>query len=990
MMHRRNLAVPASMVVCLAMLALAACGRQSPEKKAQHEGLLRMHEGNYKEAVEMFERAIELNPNYIEAYVELSRAYGNLRQYDKALEVLDRAIAIDPRERSVYVRKANTQYDMGDGRAMVETADKINEVFGPTPGGHCLRARGLVLQSKWDEALAAYQAAIDLDNKYVEAYKGKSAILLTEMKLDEAAATLEQLLAAAPDELEGQVELALVRAQQGRIDEAKAKLEELNKKNANNPHILSALALVALEQKDYPAAKKLAEETLRLAGRNPIANKVFGACLLEEGLAKQAVPFLEAAAQALPGDRRAKELLVRATRASAPVKEAREKEEQLKAAPDNAELALSVARDYLEMGWSQEALEPSEQALAAMPDNREALLIRALALATSQRAAEARDLLAQYDLGENEYMLRSLAAHLNGDSTKAIELGRKAVKAEQETPWAHFTIAAALLLQGKLREAVQEYDNAYMADNAVAIAQINKAQLYQSLGLINPAISTLTNVLMRNPDDSKVLLRLAALLDARDNPADAERLILKVLEDEPDNDSAMLLLAAHYENRRDYLRAIQQYMNLLKRHPDDIGVKTRLANLRFLNKEFSTGISLMQEVAKANPTALAPKISIGLAYAAQGRWDDAAAVYNEVLNASPTHGLALAHLSIVRQMQGKHDEALGLLNQVRAIAGEAADDLEPQRMTLHIARKEYDQAADIVEQSNHPNDYKRLCQLVIDACREDGADPSRLSLARAIVGAGWRAVAIDQYAQVAAEQPRNALAHAAIGELRILNGENELAVSSLQMALNQFEDSAYLHRKMGEALMMLKQHPRALEHLQHSVELDPANAPAWLSLAQLYEAERKPVEAQSAYRRAIQLNPNDATSYNNLAYILAGEKTSREQALGYANRALELRPHDGNIHDTVGYIYMLMGDDATDSAKKQEYYENAFRAIENALTLMPDQPTLTFHYAQILERRERLDDAVKMYRRALGIDPNFPESTEATRALERLKQRGFN
>jgi tetratricopeptide (TPR) repeat protein len=55
------------------------------------------------------------------------------------------------------------------------------------------------------------------------------------------------------------------------------------------------------------------------------------------------------------------------------------------------------------------------------------------------------------------------------------------------------------------------------------------------------------------------------------------------------------------------------------------------------------------------------------------------------------------------------------------------------------------------------------------------------------------------------------------------------------------------------------------------------------------------------------VNPEDARSYNNLAWLLAEEKGSQEEALSVAQRAQQLRPKDGRITDTVGWVYYKQG-----------------------------------------------------------------------------------
>ena len=54
------------------------------------------NEGRYDEAIEKYNKAIELNPNYAIAYAGRGQAYFKLGQYDLAIPDLAKAIELDP------------------------------------------------------------------------------------------------------------------------------------------------------------------------------------------------------------------------------------------------------------------------------------------------------------------------------------------------------------------------------------------------------------------------------------------------------------------------------------------------------------------------------------------------------------------------------------------------------------------------------------------------------------------------------------------------------------------------------------------------------------------------------------------------------------------------------------------------------------------------------------------------------------------------------
>lgn len=72
----------------------------NPEAKSLYEdGTKRLEMGQVSEAVERFQRALEIDPEYGEAYSALGRAFFKLRQWENAHVMLRRAIALKAKER---------------------------------------------------------------------------------------------------------------------------------------------------------------------------------------------------------------------------------------------------------------------------------------------------------------------------------------------------------------------------------------------------------------------------------------------------------------------------------------------------------------------------------------------------------------------------------------------------------------------------------------------------------------------------------------------------------------------------------------------------------------------------------------------------------------------------------------------------------------------------------------------------------------------------
>lgn len=80
--------------------------------------------GNYKQAIEAYSRAIELDPNDAKAYSCRGIAYNNLGDHRQAIRDYDRAIELDPKYAWAYVGRGNAYFHRGDDEQAIRDYDR--------------------------------------------------------------------------------------------------------------------------------------------------------------------------------------------------------------------------------------------------------------------------------------------------------------------------------------------------------------------------------------------------------------------------------------------------------------------------------------------------------------------------------------------------------------------------------------------------------------------------------------------------------------------------------------------------------------------------------------------------------------------------------------------------------------------------------------------------------------------------------------------------
>jgi len=181
-------------LAALAALVALACnwpmrGSVDPRTITHYSlGAAMMEEGRFEEARVELERAIALDPEFVEARFKLGDSLTNLGRPDLALDHLRHAIRLDPRHAAAH-----------------------------TVLGTALMEQGLT-----EEAAAHYLTAIEIDPEETAAYNNMAVLLARRGHLEEAIPYWERALELSPADLDARTNLVRVLQALGRGDEARA------------------------------------------------------------------------------------------------------------------------------------------------------------------------------------------------------------------------------------------------------------------------------------------------------------------------------------------------------------------------------------------------------------------------------------------------------------------------------------------------------------------------------------------------------------------------------------------------------------------------------------------------------------------------------------------------------------------------------------------------------------------------------------------------
>ena len=87
-----------------------------------------------------------------------------------------------------------------------------------------------------------------------------------------------------------------------------------------------------------------------------------------------------------------------------------------------------------------------------------------------------------------------------------------------------------------------------------------------------------------------------------------------------------------------------------------------------------------------------------------------------------------------------------------------------------------------------------------------------------------------------------------------------------------------------------------------------------VNLAMVCDRQGKIADAEKFYRQALAIDPADPGTCNSLAWFLADRRINLEEALTLGRRAVQAAPNDPNFLDTLGWVHFQRGE--LDEAEK--------------------------------------------------------------------------
>jgi tetratricopeptide (TPR) repeat protein len=314
------------------------------------------------------------------------------------------------------------------------------------------------------------------------------------------------------------------------------------------------------------------------------------------------------------------------------------------------------------------------------------------------------------------------------------------------------------------------------------------------------------------------------------------------------------------------------------------------ADAALQSEDFAAASTSLEAYLAQVPGDFRAKFNLALAFSMTGRQGDAVRLYRDVLTQQPDLVPAHANLGILLLEQGKAAEALEQFHLVLAeqpdhwaarinLAGalvalnrtadaaaayERALELKPDDAPTHLA---YGKILVTLDPGAAEQRLRRAIEL--DPSQEE----ARLMLAdllaeRASQGADALSEATSIYQELLAAHPERASLRIRLADLYLRQKRVPDAVQELEKARAALSDDSGVNRALLDLYLEAKENQKAHRLLLDMLAQNPGDTNLHMLQGSLFMEERRYSAAAAAFRRAVELEPQEVAGFTNLASAL--------------------------------------------------------------------------------------------------------------------------
>jgi putative PEP-CTERM system TPR-repeat lipoprotein len=702
MIHKEAIAA-----ALLTILLCSGCATspQAKEAKSLAAGKRFLAKKDYQRATLEFKNAIAAMPRDAEPYYQIGLTFAGTRDLQAAVNMFRKALELNPKHAGAQLELSRVMASVLDPEILQDAESRLAGLLqqgAVNPDTLNTLALTELKLGKFEAALGHLNQALKNTPQALNSSILMAQAMLSRGDVKGAEGALVKASQSAPKSVAPRIVLAAFYATRNRLAEAEQQLKEALAMDPENPEALLDMGRLQFYLGKKPEAERLIKQLSALPNKN--TRPVYGMLLLAEGQTQAAMQEFERMAKQDPDDRAVRTRLVAVYYGNGRQADAhRLLEQTLKKNPKDLDALLQRGEMLLAEGRYAAAETDLNNVLRAKPNAPEVHYIlsklhqaRGSRLLQRQELAEAlklNPLLLPVRLEYAETLLGSNAA------STALTVLDEAPAFQRKT--LAFVVARNWVLWGakstkELREGI---------DEGLRVQRTPDLLVQDALWKLNNrdfggARVALEEALKLDPQNLRALEVLRGSYVAQKQNATALQKIKEYAAQQPKSASVQAFLGQVLAASGDSVQARAAFDAAKAADPHLESVELSLIQLDYVDGRLDSARTRLQALLAANPNNQRARLWLGDVNAVKGDSGAALEAYQQVLQADPSHAEALNNAAYLLATQiNRPDEALKYAEKAHELAPNDPDYVDTLGWILYqkglytLAVKHFEQAA---------------------------------------------------------------------------------------------------------------------------------------------------------------------------------------------------------------------------------------------------------------------------------------------------------
>ncbi|MGH0038056.1 MAG: tetratricopeptide repeat protein [Myxococcota bacterium] len=526
-------------------------------------------------------------------------------------------------------------------------------------------------------------------------------------------------------------------------------------------------------------------------------------------------------------------------------------------------------------------------------------------------------------------------------------------------------------LEGRPGDARAAFERAAEKDPESAYLQRSLGRLAAQLDDLDAALAHARRAVELAPEDEEARIFLGRLHRIRRDVGGAEAALLDE-DGQPFSPEAAILLYQIYLESGQLARALAVAERVAQEHPDILGGHMAVATAYERMGRREQAEAALRRAIEYHPGRFVLFSRLARMRRAAGDREGEIAVYREALGVDPDRYGTLVSLA---EAQIAVEDFPGAIATYRQILERYPDDIQSIRRlaSLEYASGDHEQAA------------ARLADAI-------DRHPQHIELAYALGqvfrGIGDEERALEAFRRVPPTDTSYPEARLRIADILETREEFDAALEEVEAA-RAIRPNRPLDFRAATLMWRSGDFEGGVSLLEGLLAEDPDDDEILYQIGVLYGLDKRIDEALAYMDRALEKNPENPHALNYIGYTWAERGENLDAAEELILRALAIRPDDGYITDSLGWVYYmrarpLVGQGQMEDA--QALLERAREHLAAAAVLTGGDPVVSEHLGDVHLLLDEKAQALEFYEEAVRLEPREEEQPNLMEKLEKLRQ----